>query len=370
MLRRSIMLLSVAAVASAYAGLPGSLPRWARPGLYSPRMAVAGSLCGTEGISRRAVLPMVGAALALQLPPQRAVARGYDKGQPMPSSQEQGSWGTQMGKFLEQGDGLDDVRRDIVEMLKADRTLGASLVRLAFHSSGTYDSISKTGGSARGTLRFKDELAHEANAGLEKIVPILEPLKKKHATISYADLYTLAGAVSVEALGGPHIPWKSGRVDSLNPKDVTVDGRLPDPDKDLKVGSTAKTMSHLRMVFGRMGFSDQEIVALSGAHNLGKCHYQDSGYDGVWSETPWKFDNSYFNILVQPLAMTRDDEPDWTPVTLPNGKIQYEDPNHVYIMLPSDLALLQVPFSCFSDNGSVLAPARWLPAPSHVLVMR
>ena len=51
---------------------------------------------------------MVGAALALQLPPQRAVARGYDKGQPMPSSQEQESWGTQMGKFLEQGDGLDD----------------------------------------------------------------------------------------------------------------------------------------------------------------------------------------------------------------------------------------------------------------------
>ena len=96
-----------------------------------------------------------------------------------------------------------------------------------------------------------------------------------------------------------------------------------------------------------MGFDDQEIVALSGAHNLGKCHYQDSGYDGVWSETPWKFDNSYFNILVQPLAMTRDDEPDWTPVTLPNGKIQYEDPNHVYIMLPSDLALLQVSFSFF-----------------------
>jgi len=37
----------------------------------------------------------------------------------------------------------------------------------------------------------------------------------------------------------------------------------------------------------------------AGAHNLGKCHYEDSGYEGVWSETPWKFDNSYFNILLQ-----------------------------------------------------------------------
>ncbi len=172
------------------------------------------------------------------------------------------------------------------------------------------------------------------------MLPALEPLKRRHPEISYADLYTLAGAVSVEALGGPHIAWKGGRVDSVDPRDAAPDGRLPDADKDGRPGETRKTMRHLREVFGRMGFSDQEIVALSGAHTLGKCHYEDSGYEGEWSETPWKFDNSYFNILLQPLAMTREGEPNWAPETLPNGKIQYVDPNHVYIMLPSDLALL------------------------------
>lgn len=269
-----------------------------------------------------------------------AAARGYEKGEPLPDAKAQSLWGTRLGQFTLQEDGFDEVREDIVKLLAADRTLGASLVRLSFHSSGTYDSMSKTGGSAKGTLRFKEEISHEANAGLEKVLPVLEPLKDKFPAVSYADLYTLVGAVSVEALGGPHIAWKGGRRDSVNPHDATPDGRLPDADK----GSASKNLAHLRGVFARMGFNDQELVALSGAHNLGKCHYEDSGYEGEWSETPWKFDNSYFNILIQPLAMSSGvDEENWTPVTLPNGKIQYTDANQVYIMLPSDLALLKDP---------------------------
>jgi len=47
----------------------------------------------------------------------------------------------------------------------------------------------------QGTVRFQDELSHEANAGLQKILPILEKVKGGHPIISYADLYTLAGAV-------------------------------------------------------------------------------------------------------------------------------------------------------------------------------
>jgi catalase (peroxidase I) len=89
-----------------------------------------------------------------------------------------------------------------------------------------------------------------------------------------------------------HVFWQS-----------TPDGRLPDADK----GSAVANVKHLRGIFGRMGFSDQEIVALSGAHNLGKCHYEDSGYEGVWSETPWKFDNSYFNILIKPQALGNEE---------------------------------------------------------------
>ena len=228
-------------------------------------------------------------ALAALAPEMKAAAAkeydsDYEPGQPFPSERDQERLGTRLGVFTEENDGFDDVRRDLVAMLREDQTLGASLVRLSFHASGTYDRVSRTGGSGGGTLRFREELGHEANAGLEKVLPRLEPLKGRHPAVSYADLYTLAGAVSVEALGGPHIAWKGGRVDSEDPRDATPDGRLPDPDRDGRVGSTRKTMRHLREVFGRMGFSDQELVALSGAHNLGKCHYEDTGCEGKVGE--------------------------------------------------------------------------------------
>lgn len=84
-------------------------------------------------------------------------------------------------------------------------------MRLAWHSSGTYDRISKTGGSGQGTIRFKEELAHGGNAGLVNAVGWLEPLKKKHPGVSYADLYTYAGVVSVEAR--LPAPWPGAAVE-------------------------------------------------------------------------------------------------------------------------------------------------------------
>ena len=60
---------------------------------------------------------------------------------------------------------------------------------------------------------------------------------------------------------GPHIPWRPGRVDYDNGDKCPPDGRLPDG---------AKGALHLRDIFYRMGFNDQEIVALSGAHSMGR----------------------------------------------------------------------------------------------------
>lgn len=87
------------------------------------------------------------------------------------------------------------VANDIAELVKSDGDKGPTLVRLAWHSSGTYDKISKTGGSSLGTIRFKEELAHGGNAGLaDTAVASLEPIKAKYGEdLSYADLYTLAG---------------------------------------------------------------------------------------------------------------------------------------------------------------------------------
>lgn len=94
--------------------------------------------------------------------------------------------------------------------------------------------MSKTGGSQQGTIRFKEELAHGANAGLDYPIVWLEPIYKKYnmnTDLSYADLYTLAGVVAIQQLGGPTIGWRAGRVDALDPSAVTPDGRLPDADK-------------------------------------------------------------------------------------------------------------------------------------------
>ena len=87
---------------------------------------------------------------------------------------------------------------------------------------------------------------------------------------------------------GPTIPWRPGRTD----RDVamcTPDGRLPDG---------AKEQSHLRAIFGRMGFDDREIVALSGAHALGRCHTDRSGFDGPWSFSPTVMSNDYYRLLL------------------------------------------------------------------------
>ena len=89
----------------------------------------------------------------------------------------------------------------------------------------------------------------------------LEPLKKKH-NMSYGDIWTLAGAAAVEQMGGPVVPWRQGRTDSPAPTNEP-DGRLPNAD----MGCPRATGSHLRDIFGRMGFNDREIVCLSGEKN-------------------------------------------------------------------------------------------------------
>ena len=188
------------------------------------------------------------------------------------------------------------VRKDIAELISNRIEKGPTLVRLAWHSSGTYDKMKKDGGSQKGTIRFIEELKHGANAGLDLAIAWLEPTYKKFnkaTDLSYADLYTLAGVVAIKELGGPNIKWRSGREDSYDASDVTPDGRLPDADK----GNPMKTAEGLRTVFNRMGFNDQEIVALSGAHALGRCHASASGYAGPWSFTPTVFNNQYFVLL-------------------------------------------------------------------------
>lgn len=103
----------------------------------------------------------------------------------------------------------------------------------------------------------------------------------------------LAGITAIEAMGGPQIPWQPGRTDYSSAEaaaehrgtvgdryviSISIRSMLIDSLPDGALGA-----DHIREVFGRMGFSDQEIVALSGAHNLGRCHSDRSGFDGYGS---------------------------------------------------------------------------------------
>lgn len=217
------------------------------------------------------------------------------------------------------------VRKAIAESLDVenydDGSYGPVLVRLAWHTAGTYDKVSGTGGSSGCTIRFSPECNYGANAGLEAARKVLEPIKAKFPWITYADLYTLAGVVAIEEMGGPNVPWSPGRVDKPDGSHCPPDGRLPD---------AALGAAHIRSVFYRMGFNDQEIVALSGAHCLGQCHRDRSGFKGPWTNAPTTFSNLYFQELLNNK---------WTKKKW-DGPLQYEDSSKQLMMLPTDMALL------------------------------
>lgn len=169
-------------------------------------------------------------------------------------------------------------------------------MRLAWHSSGTYDKSTGKGGSNGATMRFEPEKSDGANSGLSKAQDFLEPIKRKHPWITYADLWTLAGCVAIEQMNGPKIEWYPGRIDYTeeqvknNPSLVPQPGFLPD---------ASLGQQHVRDVFYRMGFNDQEIVALMGAHSLGRAHKDRSGFDGPWTHTPTRMSNQFYKLLVK-----------------------------------------------------------------------
>lgn len=207
-----------------------------------------------------------------------------------------------------------------------DGNLGPVFVRLAWHASGTYSKKDNTGGSEGATMRFFTESSDDANNGLHYARSALEPIKLKNPWISYSDLWTLAGVVAIEAMGGPAVSWRPGRKDKLSDKDCPPNGRLPD---------ATQGASHIRDVFYRMGFNDREIVALSGAHTLGRCHKDRSGFIGPWTYTPTRFSNQYFVLLKKQK---------WTPVRkFAEGPVQFKNDDDELMMLPTDMALVEDP---------------------------
>lgn len=165
---------------------------------------------------------------------------------------------------------IDDYRKDLKRLKKElidfiqERKCHPILLRLAWHDAGTYDSRIPTFpdcGGANGSIHFKDELDHGANAGLEKAIRFLQPFHHRYPNISWADLIQLAGALSVELAGGPKIPMRYGRMDAVI---SAKEGALPDP-------FPKNPIIHVRDTFQRLGMTSKETVALIGAHTIGRA---------------------------------------------------------------------------------------------------
>ena len=125
-------------------------------------------------------------------------------------------------------------------------------------------------GGANGSIRYEAELTHGANAGLKKGVSFLKEFKEQFPLLSWADIIQLASALAIECCGGPTLPMRYGRLDVSAPEQCPKEGNLPDAKPPFG-GGARDAPAHLRAIFYRMGFSDREIVALSGAHTLGRA---------------------------------------------------------------------------------------------------
>ncbi|CCF59088.1 hypothetical protein KAFR_0G00550 [Kazachstania africana CBS 2517] len=198
---------------------------------------------------------------------------------------------------------------------------GPVLTRLAWHSSGTWDKNNNTGGSFGGTYQFQKESNDPSNKGLHNGAEFLAPIHKQFPWLSHGDLYTLGGVVAIQELQGPVIPWRPGRVDL--PEDMTPDnGRLPD---------AVYGADYVRNFFKRLDLNDQEVVALMGAHCLGRTHLQNTGFDGPWGAASNTFTNEFFlNLLNENWKLEKNEA----------KNMQWNSPKG-YMMLPTDHALIE-----------------------------
>lgn len=179
---------------------------------------------------------------------------------------------------------------------------GGLMIRMAWHSSGTYRIHDGRGGSDGGQQRFEPLNSWPDNANLDKARRLLWPVKQKYGrNVSWADLMILAGNVALESMGFETLGFAGGRADDWesdlvywgpetkmlgNDKRYNKDGELEKPLAALQMGliyvnpegpsgnlDPVSAANDIRASFGRMAMNDEETVALiAGGHTLGKVH--------------------------------------------------------------------------------------------------
>ncbi|MFD4599544.1 catalase/peroxidase HPI [Streptomyces sp. NPDC058464] len=205
---------------------------------------------------------------------------------------------------------LAAVKRDIAEVLTTSQdwwpadfgNYGPLMIRMAWHSAGTYRISDGRGGAGAGQQRFAPLNSWPDNGNLDKARRLLWPVKKKYGqAISWADLMILTGNVALESMGFETFGFGGGRVDVWEPEDdvywgpekVWLDDQRYTGDRDLENPLGAVQMGliyvnpegpngnpdpiaaarDIRETFRRMAMNDEETVALiAGGHTFGKTH--------------------------------------------------------------------------------------------------
>ena len=257
---------------------------------------------------------------------------------------------------------------------------GPFMIRMAWHAAGTYRTSDGRGGANTGNQRFAPLNSWPDNGNLDKARRLLWPVKQKYgSSLSWADLFILAGNVAIESMGLKTFGFSGGREDIWEPEEDIYWGAesewLGDErysgERDLEKPLAAVQMGliyvnpegpngdpsilasgrDIRDTFARMGMNDEETVALvAGGHTFGKTHgagseshmgpepeaapleemgfgwknsfgtgkgddTTTSGIEGAWTPNPIAWDNGYFDMLFGY---------DWDLVKSPAGAWQWE----------------------------------------------
>ncbi|EKE82890.1 catalase/peroxidase HPI [Idiomarina xiamenensis] len=184
---------------------------------------------------------------------------------------------------------------------------GGLMIRMAWHSAGSYRVADGRGGGGTGNQRFAPLNSWPDNVNLDKARRLLWPIKKKYGNaISWADLMILAGNIAYESMGLKTFGFAGGREDIWHPEKDTYwgsekewlapsgsEGTRYSGERDLENPLAAvmmgliyvnpegvdgnpdplKTAADIRETFARMAMNDEETAALTaGGHTVGKCH--------------------------------------------------------------------------------------------------
>jgi catalase-peroxidase len=205
---------------------------------------------------------------------------------------------------------LKAVKKDLTELMTKSQDwwpadfghYGPLLIRMAWHSAGTYRIGDGRGGAGSGSQRFAPLNSWPDNANLDKARRLLWPIKQKYGSkISWADLMVLAGNVALESMGLKTFGFAGGREDVWEPvegvywgserewlgdKRYSGDRQLENPLAAVQMGliyvnpegpnrnpDPVAAAKDIRETFARMAMNDEETVALiAGGHTFGKTH--------------------------------------------------------------------------------------------------